>query len=51
MTRLQWSALVKVAAVAGVTPEQLTKTTIQAGQNRWWQRSADIGPTATAQRR
>jgi len=32
VTRLQWSALVKVAAVAGVTPEQLTKTTIQAGR-------------------
>jgi integrase len=33
VTRLQWSALVKVAAVAGVTPEQLTKTTIQAGRD------------------
>ena len=32
VTRLQWSALVKVAAVAGLTPEQLTKTTIQAGR-------------------
>jgi integrase len=32
VTRLQWSALVKVAAVAGVTPERLTKTTIQAGR-------------------
>ena len=32
VTRLQWSALVKVAAVAGVTPEQLTKTMIQAGR-------------------
>ena len=32
VTRLQWSALVKVAAVTGVTPEQLTKTTIQAGR-------------------
>src|ERR1700757_716945 len=51
VTRLQWSALVKVAAVAGVTPEQLTKTTIQAGREALVQPSADIGPTATAQRR
>jgi integrase len=32
VTRLQWSALVKVAAVGGLTPEQLTSTTIQAGR-------------------
>jgi integrase len=32
VTRLQWSALVKVAAVAGVTPEQLTKTLIEGGR-------------------
>ena len=32
VTRLQWSALAKVAAVAGVTPEQLTKTLIEDGQ-------------------
>ena len=32
VTRLQWSALGEVAAVAGVTPERLTKTTIQAGR-------------------
>ena len=32
VTRLQWSALVKVAAVAGLTPQQLTQPTIQAGR-------------------
>jgi integrase len=32
VTRLQWSALAKVAAVAGVTPEQLTKILIENGQ-------------------
>ena len=48
VTRLQWSALVKVAAVAGVTPEQLTKTRSRQGEKRWSQRSVDIGPTATA---
>jgi len=32
VTRLQWSALVKVAALAGVTPEQLTKAIIEDGR-------------------
>ncbi len=32
VTRLQWSALVKVAALAGVTPERLTKTRIEDGR-------------------
>ena len=31
VTRLQWSALAKVAAVSGLTIEQLTATTIQTG--------------------
>jgi hypothetical protein len=33
VTRLQWSALAKVAAVSGLTIEQLTVTTIQTGQH------------------
>jgi len=33
VTRLQWSALAKVAAVSGLTIEQLTATTIQTGQH------------------
>jgi len=33
VTRLQWSALAKVAAVSGLTIEHLTATTIQAGQH------------------
>jgi hypothetical protein len=33
VTRLQWSALAKVAALSGVTPEQLTAATIRAGQD------------------
>lgn len=32
VTRLQWSALAKVAAVAAVTPKQLTKALIEAGR-------------------
>ena len=32
VTRLQWSALVKVAALAGVTAEQLTKAIIEDGR-------------------
>ena len=33
VTRLQWSALAKVAALAGVSPEQLTAAKIQAGRD------------------
>lgn len=33
VTRLQWSALAKVAALGGVSPEQLTATGIQAGRD------------------
>jgi len=32
VTRLQWSALAKVAALSGATPEQLTAATIRAGR-------------------
>ena len=32
VTRLQWSALVKVSALAGLTPEQATKTVIEQGR-------------------
>jgi hypothetical protein len=33
VTRLQWSALAKVAALSGLRTEQLTAATIQAGQH------------------
>jgi integrase len=33
VTRLQWSALAKVAALAGVSPEQLTAAEIEAGRD------------------
>jgi len=33
VTRLQWSALAKVAALGGVSPEQLTAAGIQAGRD------------------
>ncbi|MGH3288845.1 MAG: tyrosine-type recombinase/integrase [Streptosporangiaceae bacterium] len=32
VTRLQWSALAKVAALAGLAPQQLTQNTIDAGR-------------------
>jgi hypothetical protein len=33
VTRLQWSALAKVAALAGLAPQQLTQTAIDAGRD------------------
>ena len=33
-TRLQWSALVKVAVLAGLAPDQMTQAVIDAGRGR-----------------
>ena len=35
VTRLQWSALAKVAALAGLTPERLTQPVIERSEKRW----------------
>jgi hypothetical protein len=51
VTRLQWSALVKVTALAGLTPEQATKAVIDEGREGLVAASAVTDPTAMVRRR